>query len=224
MPFPTIHLLVAEEVAHRTGLGLSGRCLLGAIAPDAVHMRKNFTRADKYRSHLRSQDGQESWPEALKLLEGNRRDPFVTGYALHVLTDCLWIGGPWRDFAKNLPGGMPKEEIKKIYYRDMNHIDNWLFRQAGSRRLWDALMKAPPTAFPQYVTLGEVSAWRRDRYLHLIDAQRSQPAGYITLDIARRFITEAGQSLSGPVTDALAARRNAPIPIPPPEGAIQDEP
>lgn len=210
MPLPTIHLLVAEEVAHRTGMGLSGRCLLGAIAPDAVHMRKDSTLDDKHETHLRTEGLKHSWPAAIQLLSNCRRDPFTTGYALHVMTDFLWINGPWRDFTRSLPGDLPTEEIKKIYYRDMNHIDNWLFRQAGSRRLWDALLKAPITALPQYVSLGEVSAWRRDRYLRLMEARRSQPAGYITLDITRRFITEAGQRLAGPVQEALTSRSPAP--------------
>jgi hypothetical protein len=210
MPLPTIHLLVAEEVAHRTGMGLSGRCLLGAIAPDAVHMRKGSTLNDKHETHLRTEGLRQSWPAAIQMLANCHRDPFTMGYALHVMTDFLWINGPWRDFTQGLPDHLSAEEIKKIYYRDMNHIDNWLFRQAGSRRLWDALLKAPITALPQYVSLGEVSAWRRDRYLRLMEARRSQPAGYITLDIARRFIVEAGQQLAGPVQEALSVRSEAP--------------
>lgn len=210
MPLPTIHLLVTEEIAHRTGIGLSGRCLLGSIAPDAIHMRKDSTADDKHYTHLRAEGFRESWPAALALLAGCRRDPFVIGYALHVMTDYLWILGPWRDFTRKLPGDMPKDEMKKLYYRDMNHIDSWLFHQAGSQRLWDALLKAPSAAMAPYLSLGEVSAWRRDRYLRLVDAKRSQPAGYITLDTARRFITEAGQKLAGPVRDALAGQPPAP--------------
>jgi len=220
MPLPTIHLLVAEEVAHRTGMGLSGRCLLGAIAPDAIHMRKDMTPEDKHYTHLRSDGWRKSWPEAKQMLANCHRDPFATGYALHVMTDFLWINGPWRAFTRSIPEDMSKDEIKKIYYRDMNHIDNWLFRQAGSRRLWDALLKATPTTLPQYVSLGEVSAWRRDRYGRLLDAHRSQPAGYITLDIARRFITEAGRNLAVPVQECLSRRQDVPAKE---KGTKQDE-
>ncbi|MGI5878626.1 MAG: hypothetical protein ACOX7W_08465 [Christensenellales bacterium] len=209
MPLPTIHLLVTEAVAHRTGMGLSGKCLLGSIAPDAIHMRKGSTLDDKHNTHLRTDGLHKSWETALSMLRDCRRDPFVTGYALHVMTDYLWILGPWREFTRKLPEGLSSDEIKRIYYRDMNHIDNWLFRQAGSRRLWDALLKAPPTAMPQYVSLGEVSAWRRNRYVRLLDERRSQPAGYITLDTARRFINETGQRLAGPVQEALSGRKEA---------------
>jgi hypothetical protein len=97
--------------------------------------------------------------------------------------------------------------MRRLYYRDMDHIDAWLFRQAGARRLWDAVMKAPLTSMPDLLTLGEIGAWRRDRFTHLMSGQHQQPAGWISLDTARVFIGTAGARLAGAIGTAKNNRR-----------------
>lgn len=56
MPSSTMHLLVAQAVAQAGSIPLTGRFLLGNLAPDAVAMRNGYTPQDRERAHLRNPD------------------------------------------------------------------------------------------------------------------------------------------------------------------------
>ncbi|GGG06264.1 hypothetical protein GCM10010913_30140 [Paenibacillus aceti] len=63
MPWPMVHFAVSEELAAGQA---SPNLLLGSIAPDAIHVRGNITRAEKGRTHLVQND---ILPEAEQIFE-----------------------------------------------------------------------------------------------------------------------------------------------------------
>lgn len=211
MPLPTLHLWVAERAAQLAGLPISGRYLLGNLAPDAIHMRSDTGRSDKDRTHLREPNWNSAWDNSRILLRQAKGDAYLIGCALHVLVDYLWILGPWKNFRNGLT---PEEnqQWRKLYYQDCDAIDRWLYQQGNSQALWNAVLKAPTADYLDLVSAGEVDEWRKDRYENLRHSRQMQPARRITLTIAQTFVEEAAQGLarelvdSGAVEAALAAR------------------
>lgn len=64
MPLPMVHLAVAHNILPNIDIAKPDMFYLGAISPDAIHMREGSTRQDKIRTHLRSQDN-EVWRKEL---------------------------------------------------------------------------------------------------------------------------------------------------------------
>lgn len=211
MPLPTLHLWVAERAAQLAGLPISGRYLLGNLAPDAIHMRSDTDRSDKDRTHLREPNWNSAWDNSRILLRQAKGDAYLIGCALHVLVDYLWILGPWKNFRNGLT---PEEnqQWRKLYYQDCDAIDRWLHQQGNSQALWNAVLKAPTADYLDLVSAGEVDEWRKDRYENLRHSRQMQPARHITLTIAQNFVEAAAQGLarelveSGAVEAVLEAR------------------
>ena len=55
MAQPMMHLLIADKIYTKNSSSIRsyGDFLLGSIAPDAVHVKKNYTREIKDISHYR---------------------------------------------------------------------------------------------------------------------------------------------------------------------------
>src|SRR4051794_16203115 len=96
MPLPMIHCGVA--VKYFDNEEIPAAFLLGSIAPDAIHMRKNTAREDKKRTHLNVEtDGpvmnyvQERYEEYISQSPDEEWKWFVRGYFAHLLTDYYWL-------------------------------------------------------------------------------------------------------------------------------------
>ena len=60
----TILLKIANDVAENVDINVSGQFLLGAIAPDAVFARVNYSLEDMNDSHYRQESIKDSWFKA----------------------------------------------------------------------------------------------------------------------------------------------------------------
>lgn len=195
MPLPTMHLWVARKIAERAGLPISGRYLLGNIAPDAIHGRRQATPEAKYEAHLRVPGFADGWDNALELMTQSGGDPFLLGCALHILLDHKWVAGPYIRFKKSMPKSASAEEIKRQYSMDCEYIERWLFKQNGSQGLWTAVLRAPLSHSYSYVTSGEIDMWRKMRFAGLSLDRNIPPARIISLSIARAFMENAADTL-----------------------------
>jgi len=85
-----VHLLCA----HRWAQGKSeyedcGEFYLGAISPDAVHVRDHDDKSNKNFVHLNNWLSPDF--ESVQAYLQKHHSSFDAGYALHVLTDCQWV-------------------------------------------------------------------------------------------------------------------------------------
>lgn len=195
MPLPTIHLLVAQKISEKMNVHISGRLLLGSIAPDAIHVRAGNVRSDKHNTHLRIPEFKSAWPNSIKLLEDCQGDPFIMGYALHIMTDYLWITGPWVQFRKILPKDMPEDEWKEYYYKDTDYIDKWFYRNPKVRKLWTIANNAPAQSLPGILTATEISRWANERLGIISSGEQQHPVGIITIATVQKFIETASDKL-----------------------------
>ena len=206
MPSSTMHLLVAQAVAQASSIPLTGRFLLGNLAPDAIAMRPGYTAEDQAHAHLRNPDWKAAWSQAGELIAMYPKDPFVLGACVHILTDYLWLAEPYRYFKEHIPADMPERDARVRYYTDVEALDRYLFRQTGSHNLWTAAMAAQPQDFADLVTAGEVDHWRKDRFAQLQQTKTMDPAQILTVSLAQNFIDTTAQRLGRELDKILMAQ------------------
>ncbi len=193
MALPMVHILVAERWAGNHPEYMNdAEFYLGAISPDAIHIRDHDDKSHKNYVHL------DNWtalhPEKVIAYWEKRHAPFDVGYGLHVLTDALWV----RARVEKLPelndphGGLNKE----LYYRDTFLTDFELYREGGNA-LFAILAKAMPPKDHPMLTFDEFSQWQREvMKMYNGPCPKQGRAEYITPAYAHRFVEECQQELN----------------------------
>ncbi|MCL2604623.1 MAG: hypothetical protein FWD90_09105 [Defluviitaleaceae bacterium] len=183
MPFPVVHLRVAEKIARALCLsdGETASFLLGSLAPDGVHYRaglegapQHVIGAEKKHTHL-CHESSEPWGKITDndgwLVEINRvwssipkganhlTDPFVAGYVVHVLTDVYNNLTLWKNFCAGYP-----EEAENVYtsdyYREMGALDLQLYQEPETERVIRLLPQAETRGFDGRIAAEEAEAIR----------------------------------------------------------------
>ena len=115
MALPMVHLLAAWNWAQdKPELKNNPDYYLGAISPDAIHIRDGSDKSSKNAFHLNNWRSPD--PDAVLAYWLEHNSPFDIGYGVHVLLDGQWAAGFRRDFPEMLlPNGKPDPDI---YYND----------------------------------------------------------------------------------------------------------
>ncbi|MCL2571198.1 MAG: hypothetical protein FWE11_02245 [Defluviitaleaceae bacterium] len=208
MPFPLTHLLVADELLKRRPKTEAGVFLLGSIAPDAVHYRKNASTEQeglgptKKITHLCPVSDEkwgyvtdnEGWIESIRAFnQKTHHHPLYKGYAAHCLTDLYNNMTLWTIFRTNHPKEAAKG-YKSDYYKDLNNIDQRLFKDMETDHIWDQLKKSTPQDMPGLVTAQEIHDIR-DNILYeqykTPDENPNQDYHFLTYEESLGFIQKA---------------------------------
>ncbi len=206
MALPMVHLAVAYEVAkRRTDISDSGSYYLGAISPDAVHMRREYERQHKAASHFTSNKSRETDPHAwisdtLASYANSDHDSFALGYVIHVLTDVLWTKDEGsRIFDSYDQDPAPVQKQMEAYYNDTDIIDLLLYTTEPWRaQVFEELERATTAAFGELVTAEECDAWRMRtvRWYEQRDLSAYSPLRYTSLAEVRVFIQKAADEIA----------------------------
>lgn len=93
MAQPMMHLLIADKIyTEKSGsIHSYGDFLLGSIAPDAVHVKENYTRELKEISHYRfnSKSHINYFDTFINEYSTSENKDFVVGYLVHLLSDMI---------------------------------------------------------------------------------------------------------------------------------------
>lgn len=203
MPLPMVHFQV--DVHLFEGHEVPSSFLLGSIAPDAIHMRKNSTREDKRATHL-DIEAQESKfefvaQEYARLIRSDSDDSwkwFVRGYFAHLLTDYFWLNRVYRPLFKQSAqrDGLMPDEMRKAYYADTDQIDlHYYYNKPWKDAVWQSLNEAKAVDIEPYLTAGEIHDWRQ-RTIHWFDSKPEESGiipRYITEPIVEQFCIDAVQ-------------------------------
>jgi hypothetical protein len=199
-----VHLAAALRVCDALGREPSPEFLLGSLAPDAIHMRPGTGREDKSRVHLHRAIEADGLPAVRRLYDtlcGEQPDAcdLALGYAVHLLTDVLWVEGVFMPFRAALM--LPRDEERALYYRETDEVDRLLYVKSPWRPgVWRALAVARPADLPELLTAGEIDRWR-NRTLSWFDAlpAASVPPRYLTCERIEGFICEAATAIAAQV-------------------------
>ncbi len=209
MPYPMTHLLIAKNISDKNEMIIDkGSFLVGSLAPDSVHMRKEFDSDAKRRTHLCV--GNEKWGEttenegwqesALSFLDNNIDSPnldFYRGYCTHVLTDMLWNKEFWNPFRfyciKNY--GSFRESDEKSWRQECVLLDNFLYKEVeDEKEMWKAFNSGSLEDIPNIIYKEDVLALKD----HMLNRQYKSTEfndclqnKLIPLDKKRTFISES---------------------------------
>lgn len=189
MPLPMVHFSFALEYFDSSPVPAA--FILGSIAPDAIHMRKNSTKDDKLRTHFSTNNLIETGHGHPYLHYLNQTNDvewkwFVRGYFAHVLLDRYW----YEYLNKRLREVVVKEkkrpdELKRMYYQETEQIDFCIYNNASWRKeVWAKLLEAPSFAIEPLLSADEINFWRY-RTINWFDIIAKSP------DIEPRFVTES---------------------------------
>lgn len=202
MPLPMVHLAIAREISnYYPSLKKCPEFYLGAVSPDAIHMRENSTSEDKFITHLGA-NGEISVTRVLDYLKCNfdkSYNNFLLGYGIHVLTDIIWNETVYSNFRISYNrDSSPISDIKKAYYNDTDWIDFKLYREADWRpEVWSLLEKAGNYDVENILNSEEINRWKL-RTLHWFDNFTDEfnlSARYIKNEVIIEFINTAEQRI-----------------------------
>ena len=159
MALTMVHLLAADKwAAGHPRFADSPEFFLGAISPDAIHVRDHGDKSRKDMFHL--YNWRSPHPEPVIEYWNEHRAPFDIGYGVHVLTDAQWVPR----YMKRLPGLLEPEGKLNIdqYYNDTFVTDFRLFHKIPRlTELLDMVEAAEPAADHPLLTADEFDQWRR---------------------------------------------------------------
>jgi len=197
MPLPMVHLAIA--VKYFEGQDIPSTFLLGSIAPDSIHMRRNASKGDKVNTHF---GGQQSDVSALEnhykeLISRNSDEDwkwFVRGYFAHVLTDLYWVQQIYSSYKeKTSKYNLTAEEIRTTYYMETDEVDFYLYESKPWKGIvWNGLVQTKIYGLNPLLSEEEINYWRL-RTLHWFDLITSRPGiepQYITKVMVEEFIEQ----------------------------------
>lgn len=175
MALPMVHLETAYLAAQALNPSDMSAYLLGAIAPDGVHMRSPYSGEMKSASHYSLHGKTDlSGDEVAEILRGIAvRSDYFLGYAVHLYTDLLWyryvyMSGDGRRYQK--PDGSRDSER---YYAETDKLDLWLYDSLPNRaEMWKLLEQAHGEDLDVLPAV-EAEAWR-DRTLPWYEQHRER--------------------------------------------------
>jgi len=211
MPFPLTHLLVANEILtrHPRSDADAAQFLLGSLAPDAVHYRKDISNemggigpmkkithlcpvSDERWGFVTDNDG---WMECINAFTKAHSGPLAEGYAAHVITDLCNNMTLWTNFRSRHPQEAAKG-YQSGYYWDLQNIDIRLFLdlQPQVKKIFSLLAKAKASDVPGLVTAEEIHAIRENilykQYKHPLPTP-SREYAFVTYEDTSNFIQNA---------------------------------
>lgn len=158
MALTMVHLLAAARWAQdRPEYRDCPEFYLGAISPDAIHIRDHDDKSHKDYIHLHN--WQRPHPEEVAAYWSAHAAPFDIGYGVHVLTDGQWVPR----YRERL-GGMMRPDGRldvDVYYRDTWVTDFRLFRdRTALPRILGLIETAAVPGDHPLLTADELGAWR----------------------------------------------------------------
>jgi len=211
MPFPLTHLLVADEILARDPRSEAdaAQFLLGSLAPDAVHYRKNLP-ADmggigpiKKITHLCPVSDERwglvtdnsGWIKCVNDFAKSHTGPLAEGYAIHVLADLYNNMTIWHNFRTQHPLEAAKG-YKSDFYTDLRNLDARLFLDSGQqiKKIFHLLAKAKACNMPGLVTAEEIEAIKENILFEQYKASLPTPSceyTFVTYEETLDFIQKA---------------------------------
>lgn len=198
MAYPMVHLLVARGyAAHHPALMECPEYYLGAVAPDAVHVRPDArAHADKRAAHLGVYGKMDGLAQVRAYWQDVGRTPFDIGYGIHILTDRHWVAF----YRQAFPGLINADDSTNAarYRPDAAWIDAALYRDAVRHTHIPTLLAhaQPPGAHP-LLTEAELLAWRGGMLETMRDTQ-AMPDGapvWMRYEAVRAYADSAGDAL-----------------------------
>ena len=164
MAQPMMHLLIADKIYEKfSSIHSYGDFLLGSIAPDAVHVKENYTREIKDISHYRfnSKSHIDYFDTFINEYHTSENKDFVIGYLVHLLSDMIWyhsIRVPFKEEFQKAPS--QNMSMNEAYYADCEQIEKLMFWEKNVPRIIEAINRSNAYSLEGVIDAEDVRVWK----------------------------------------------------------------
>lgn len=184
MSYQMIHMEIAYRLLERMPqIKNKDGFILGAVAPDSVHMNSCYCIDRKIKSHMFEDCGEwgdtrdyQRWERnmkafythvAIKEKREYQRD-FLLGMCVHCLTDYWNDIKIWRKLQKEFIPPMQLTEFRDAYYPEARGIDLWLYQTSiHTGNIRELLLSAQPIAIEGFINKDDLEKQKS----HLLNTQ-----------------------------------------------------
>ena len=203
MALTMVHLLAADKWARKHPRYLEcPEYYLGAISPDAIHVRDHDDKSHKDEIHLFN--WRSPHVEPVVAYWRAHATPFDIGYGVHVLTDAQWVPR----YCERLPGLFRADGKLDtgIYYNDCFQTDFALYHgNARLRALMGMAETAPAPDDHPLLTFHELDQWRRDiAQAYRGECDRHDPVRNIDEAYVRAFVNDCTELIDKVYEEAFS--------------------
>lgn len=165
MAQPMMHLLIANKIYKEKCILINSYedFLLGSIAPDAVHMRENYTREIKDISHYRFNNKSDihHFDTFMDEFYTTENKDFLLGYLVHLLSDMIWyhsVRVPFKEkFTKSPVHNMSMNEA---YYKDCEQLEQLMYFEDNALQIIETLNKGKAYSLEDMIDEKDVECWK----------------------------------------------------------------
>lgn len=164
MAQPMMHLLVADKIYRKfSSIHLYGDFLLGSIAPDAVHVKEDYTREIKDISHYKfnSKSHISYFDTFIDEYHTSENIDFVVGYLVHLLSDMIWyhsVRVPFKEAFLKAP--LQNMTMNQAYYTDCEQIEHLMFLEENASHIIDAIKGSNAYSLEGLIDTEDIKAWK----------------------------------------------------------------
>lgn len=165
MAQPMMHLLIADKIYTEKASSIYsyGDFLLGSIAPDAVHVKENYTREIKDISHYRfdSKSHISYFDTFFDEYYTSENKDFVVGYLVHLLSDMIWyhsVRVPFKKEYQKAP--LQNMSMNEAYYADCEQIEQLMFFEKNASRIIETIDGGKAYSIEGLIDAKDVKAWK----------------------------------------------------------------
>ena len=205
MAQPMMHLLIADKIySEKSGSILSyGDFLLGSIAPDAVHVKKNYTRELKDISHYRfsSKSHISYFDTFFDEYSISENKDFVVGYLVHLLSDMIWyhsVRVPFKEEFRKAP--LQNMSMNEAYYADCEQLEQVMFLEKNAPHIIAALNRGKAYSLEGLIDAEDVKAWKEKL---ILDYNNKKSTLLHTKYISEQHIRDYIANCAGQCTEYL---------------------
>ena len=165
MAQPMMHLLIADKIYTEKSSSIHsyGDFLLGSIAPDAVHVKENYTREIKDISHYKfdSKSRISYFDTFCDEYYTSENKDFVVGYLVHLLSDMIWYHSVRVPFKKEFQKAPSQNmSMNEAYYADCEQIEQLMFFEKNASRIIETINKGNAYSLEGLIDAEDVRAWK----------------------------------------------------------------
>ena len=165
MAQPMMHLLIADEIYTEKSSSIHsyGDFLLGSIAPDAVHVKENYTREIKDISHYKfdSKSHISYFDTFFDEYYTSENKDFVVGYLVHLLSDMIWyhsVRVPFKEEFQKAP--LQNMSMNEAYYADCEQIEQLMYFEKNASRIIETINRGQAYSVEGLIDAEDVKAWK----------------------------------------------------------------
>ncbi len=165
MAQPMMHLLIADKIYTEKASSIHSYSdfLLGSIAPDAVHVKENYTREIKDISHYKfdSKSHISYFDTFFDEYYTSENKDFVVGYLVHLLSDMIWyhsVRVPFKEEFQKAP--LQNISMNEAYYADCEQIEQLMFFEKNTSRIIETINKGNAYSLEGLIDAEDVRAWK----------------------------------------------------------------